>query len=314
VNETVCTATTLLNPLEMTMKFVNYHLNTGIDHMFLFFSDPNDPALDALSHYSRTTCIRCDSKYWADHDLTANSDLGERQKCNATVGYDLARRSDLTWMIYIDHDELIFSREPIHAHLARVSQLTTAVRVQVFEAVPETTQCNSVFEDVNLFKVMLTGWRKYYARLAGGGAFFKGEYFRGHSLGKSALRTNADFSGAWAHGPIVDKRKLVPASILTDVKLLHFDSCTFEGWKTKWARVIESGVIPRALRKNRIRQFERFAALYKEGDLSKLEDLYKRLYLLSDRDKKTLCKMGALEQIHLDRILFSNAWRRIRDT
>jgi hypothetical protein len=287
------------------MKFVNYHLNTGIDHMFLFFSDPDDPALEALSRYNRTTCIRCDTRHWQDHNLTADSNFDERQKCNATTGFRLARKSGFNWMIHMDVDELIFSRESIPAHLAGVSQSVKAVRIPVFEAVPEKTEYNSFFEEVDLFKVMTTGLRKYRARLAAGGAFFRGEYFRGHSMGKAALRTNAHFSGVWAHGPIVDGEKMLPASILSEVKLLHFDSCTFEAWKTKWGRLCETGIIQSGLRKNRIKQFESFAALYSKGDFSNLEDLYRQMYFLSDRDKKILNDMGLLKRIHLDGKLFS---------
>ena len=40
--------------------FVNYHLNIGVDHIYLFFDDPTDAAADALARRARVTAVRCD--------------------------------------------------------------------------------------------------------------------------------------------------------------------------------------------------------------------------------------------------------------
>lgn len=58
----MCTVTTLMAPLNQTLSFVNYHLNIGIDHMFLFFDNPDDEAIDALKDYKRVTCFGCDDE------------------------------------------------------------------------------------------------------------------------------------------------------------------------------------------------------------------------------------------------------------
>jgi hypothetical protein len=307
MNDTVCIVTTLRAPVDMTKRFVNYYLNTGVDHMFLFF-DFDDPAIEALSRYSQTTCVRCDADYWSDHGLAADASLEDRQKCNATVAFKLARESGLNWMIHIDSDELIYTEEPIRVHLARVSQRIKAVRIMTCEAVPEKIKYNSIFDEISLFKVIPTRLQKYRAYLSGcGSTFFRGEFFRGHLVGKTAFRTNADFSLIGIHGPIVPGQRTLPKNMLSDVKLLHFESCTFEEWKNKWGRICERGVIRREMRKNRIRQYESFVALYKKGADGKLAELYRRLYLLSDREKKILSKIGLLECIHLDKRLFSRA-------
>jgi hypothetical protein len=48
-----CIVTTLQAPLHETLMFVNYHLNIGADHIYLFFDDPGDAA--AERHWTSST-------------------------------------------------------------------------------------------------------------------------------------------------------------------------------------------------------------------------------------------------------------------
>ena len=59
--DTVAVIGTFRAPLSDTMRFVNYHLNTRVDHLFLFFDDPADPAVRSLADYQDVTCIPCDA-------------------------------------------------------------------------------------------------------------------------------------------------------------------------------------------------------------------------------------------------------------
>ena len=51
----ICTVTTGKVSLRNTLDFVNYHLNIGIDHMYMFFDDPKDVAINILSKYEDVT-------------------------------------------------------------------------------------------------------------------------------------------------------------------------------------------------------------------------------------------------------------------
>ena len=55
MGEKICTSTTLKTSLKSTLDFVNYHMNIGIDHMFLFFDDPKDEAIKILLDYPSVT-------------------------------------------------------------------------------------------------------------------------------------------------------------------------------------------------------------------------------------------------------------------
>ncbi len=118
----VCIVTTLKSSLQNTLAFVNYHLNIGVNHIYLFFDDPNDVCIEALGDYQKVTCIRCDSKHW--EKLTSQSELTliERQLLNADCALELARRDRYNWLVHIDSDEIIHIKEPPDRLLSKVSK------------------------------------------------------------------------------------------------------------------------------------------------------------------------------------------------
>lgn len=335
----VATVTTIRAPLSQTLMFVNYHLNIGVSHMFLFFDDPNDPAVEALANSEKVTCIRCDSEHW--HNLTSQSELIDRSKLNwanltanvtleeetkkfggstyekqlvhANYAFKLAQQNGYDWLIHIDSDELIHAKQPLDVLLSKIRKEIEILVINTAEAVPEQDEYESFFEEVNLFKNKDFAWQKYLAYFLGCQRVFQeGFYFRGHRVGKSAIRTNADIQSVDIHFPIIAKGKTVKAKKFRKAKLLHFDCCSFKEWKQKFIRIYDGTTSfdvnnpPR-----RKKQFAKFAEVYENGDRTQLRKLYHHQLFLSKYERRVLGMLGLLKRIQIDPNLFQKHSARV---
>ena len=129
----LCIVTTLQAPLHETLMFVNYHLNIGVDHLYLFFDDPTDAAADALVQRRRVTCVRCDLEYWNGSNSPTHRSINERQRVNAHAGLDLARRAGFDWIVHMDSDELLHSEKRLDERLAEVPREVHALKFPTME-------------------------------------------------------------------------------------------------------------------------------------------------------------------------------------
>lgn len=82
---TICTTTTLDCPTEVLLPWVSYHLGMGIDHMFLFFDNPDHEGIRVMQDNPRITAVRCDAEYWpGGAKKRERLTLHERQWYNAS--------------------------------------------------------------------------------------------------------------------------------------------------------------------------------------------------------------------------------------
>jgi hypothetical protein len=298
--EKVCLVSTVKSSLRQTTYFVNYHLNIGFDEIILFFDNPNDPAIEAFSDYARVRSIRCDDRFWAARGTPAPIVLGERQEINVNYGMKLAVQSGFDWLVHIDADELLMTERSIKAALSQ--RLADVVRFQMKEAVSERDHYEHVFE-ATLFREPITAERQYVQGLAHSsqfeGAFFDGEYFRGHSHSKVAVRTNSEIEWMGIHRP---KRPKMAVAETKEITLLHYDCVGLDDWKEKWTtRLGQPGSVER-LRPNRVRQVELFKQAC--GNPAAESRLYSRLHMTPDRQKDILKQHGLLTVIKLHPELF----------
>jgi hypothetical protein len=323
----VCIVTTLQAPLHETLMFVNYHLNIGVDHLYLFFDDPTDAAADALARRSRVTSVRCDLEYWNRDDSPRPSSIIERQKVNARAGLDLARRAGLDWIVHIDSDELLYSEKRFDELLADVPEGVQALKFPTMEGVLDRLEYDRPFEEISQFKVhpatlgkKLLVTPEERTRLSRDAAAFRRKlrcarllgcatapaegYLRGHIEGKSAVRTNADVQGLDCHEPIPTARDTIRATVADRAWLLHFDCRGFAGWKEKWQRLNRHGA--EWMSAHRRRNVERFAAISETGADSRLSALYEELYFVRPYDQFILTRLGLLRRLHLDPMLFDD--------
>ena len=285
----LCVVTTLQAPLHETLMFVNYHLNIGVGHMYLFFDDPTDAAADALARASRVTTVRCDPEYWRRSGVPART-INERQRLNARAGLEMARGAGFEWLVHMDSDELLYSARPLDHLLAGVPEQVQVLKFPTLEGVADRFDYHRPFEETSLFKVhparlggalrvapeerarlsrdaAVFGRNLRWARLLGCASVPAEGYLRGHVEGKSAVRTGADLQGLGCHEPIPTTKGTVLASVAERAWLLHFDCRGFASWKDKWRKLNCPGV---ELSAHRRRNVERFAALSQAGDDARL--------------------------------------------
>jgi hypothetical protein len=313
--DTVCVVGTFRAPVAEISYFINYHVNSGIDHVFLFF-DADDSTIEQLADRRKLTCFRCDDEHWRNYIKVSSvpeSRMGkliinEKQMINADIALYRARQMGLDWVIHIDSDELLYARDGIKTVLSRVSKDVDVVRFEILEAVPEEYEYENMFAQISLFRSCprLYEGRLTLAKMLGcQKAFYQGEYFRGHLASKTAVRTTASIKGMGVHWPEKDENHTYKLVTVREIKLLHFDGCGFQSWKSKWTRRMGVLLENMRLRDNRIQQHEEFRRVLSEQP-GKMREHYQKMNFIPENERRVLRKLGLLRDIRLDNRLFNN--------
>jgi hypothetical protein len=128
-----------------------------------------------------------------------------------------------------------------------------------------------------------------------GDLFFEGQYFRGHTASKVAVRTSAKIEWMGIHRV---ERPNFAAVKTNEIILLHFDGVGIDDWKTKWTRRLDHSGRAARMGPHRVKQLELFRRAY--GNTANEMALYSKLYKLSDHQKNVLLQHGLLSMIALD--------------
>jgi hypothetical protein len=345
---------TVREPLEKLIHFVNYHLNVGIDHLYLFFDDPDDPAANRMTD-PRVTGTRCSSAYWKEQlQRLSHGDLQSirerspelykhfmidlvqpkvtietRQHINVAVALRYAKSHNVDWIFHVDGDELVYVPETsLKQELAKVHPSTDFLVFGTLEAVPEREVYRNEFLETTLFRDVvrlrlplpmsmhtrcansLAKAHAFVRKLAGcRNAFFNGEYFRGHIIGKSIVRTSSDSLELGMHLPYSSKP--LTLRISNTGRILHYDCVTFEAWLEKWKRRFDGTGKASVMRKNRIQQGDDFLKLHRAGNMEELKKLYRELYFVPAREQWRLFSLGLLRRIQLSQSTFLTPPNRI---
>lgn len=282
--------------------FANYHLNVGVDRVFIFLDDPNDEAAAHLEQIDGVTCIRCNEEYWARNGGKRPEVLDERLVANINNGLAMAREQGFEWAIFIDNDELVFPEGRLKETLNQCG--ADVVRFTILEAVSEQERYEHIFAP-SLFKKPARSIQVRLAMLLGcRRAFFEGRYFRGHQDSKVAVRTAADIKKMGVHRPI-DAGAGVVEKTTRRIKLLHFDCVGMDSWKSKWLCRIDVSANTNVLGKNRKRQMEVFAEAL-GGNEEKLRELYGEIYVIPNYEQIVLRLLNMMTTIKVDGRLFEN--------
>lgn len=298
---TVSTVRTSPSNLEL---FVRYHLGSGIERMFLFFDDPDDPSIGPMRAREEITCIPCDAAHWRGASLGPDLSIEARQTHNADLALAWAREAGIGWIAHIDADELLFvGGRDLADYVAAVPADCDALAFRTWEALPEAEAApgKHPFLSVTWFKTQdspILGARTL-ARLLGAGAAMTHGYFKGHTEGKSVVRTSAPVASLEIHRP----RPLPGAALRVErpaeAALLHFDGCTFEDWVLKWKRRYDRTAVAANMREERQRQFAEFVEACQSGDEARLRALYRRRYTATARQRLALRTAGLLRRIEI---------------
>ncbi|WP_340106392.1 glycosyltransferase family 2 protein [Rhodohalobacter sp. 8-1] len=330
-NTSVATVTTLKAPLEETLSFIHYYLNSGIDRMYLFFDDPDDPAISQIEHDERLTIYRCDEAHWSDFGISSESTIQDKQEKNATLAFQMAGKSGIEWLLHVDHDELIYGPGSLKGYFSTVPSEIEILRFPVMEAIPQQDAYTNAFAEISLFKVYdalpvsddrfftspknkaiqyekAKWWyrRRKVADLLGSNhaKYHTGRIFlHGHQVGKSATRTSAKISSIKCHLPEPAEHSVPEMKVSERFYVLHYDCMGFESWKNKWTSRLTgaSNFDTRQFSAYRNSILEDFK---KHSDEGSLLDLYKNFYHLNSFEKFLLRSTGLLKKIRHNPALF----------
>jgi len=296
---------TVKAPSDQLLAFVNYHLNIGIDRLYLYFDDPEDPAIDLLQPYTDVTITVCDSEYWMHGGSPKDASIELRQIRNANHVLTLARTHGIDWITHIDSDELIYPASDIKEYLAELAQGVNLVRMRIGEAVGVSTSKHTIFDDIKYFKNR--AGKKKIDEASDRGClrpFFYGEYFRAHVQSKCIVRTSSPVKSMKIHTPEATPNSQFEVLLAREIRLLHYDCTSFDSWKEKWLARLDGTATAARMRKNRRRQMSLFTQYFRQGDDENLHALFERLHCLKQDDIPVLLNLDMLAEINIEPSLF----------
>ena len=298
--DTIGIISTVKAPTKQLYLFVNYHLNIGVDHIILFFDDAEDVGMKSFSQYAQVTTIACSSKYWEERTGDRPKSIEERQIENVNQGAEYLSLKNCNWLIHIDCDELLNTLQPLKQVIGRYK--SDVIRFLVLEAVAEQENYDNIFIPTLFRKEPQKIQIKIATKLGCSQAIFDGEYFRGHTASKSAVRIIPEFKNKYKiHSP----ESLPGITVVnTDlIQLLHFDCVSIDDWKLKWDRRIDGTGLAINMRDNRKKQMSLYEKAKKEGHES-LSLLFNKMHNIRKRERPILYILGMLTRIKIDKRLF----------
>lgn len=333
----ICTVTTLKCDLAQTLAFVNYHLKLGIDHMYLFFDNPDDEAFKFLDENLKITCFKVDEQLLKQFGHTKNTFVSTKQVSFATYAFHLAREKGYDWLIHLDADELLYCKGGLKKKINKLPKNVDVIIFPVAEAAPQKVKYEFPFSEISFFRfygqisvpedwqiynknkikyiLQFRAWKyKYWLAKKAGFINTKNKvlqrYILGHTQGKSAVRTRANIKNVLLHHPEIISIDFVLAYVIVGAYLLHFDSMGYLMWKKKWlGRVMGLNKHnPSDFSHVRKMQEDFFLGIYKNDDLDNLaKKRYFELYKISALKRIALVMLGLGKNIKLNkRDLYQN--------
>lgn len=288
-------------------RFVQYHLNIGVGRVYLFFDDPQDPALPQFRGRPGVTATACDPAGWAAVGIAPEDGIEVRQIHNANLALGWARRAGAHWLVHLDVDELLhIPGDDLGAWLGAVAPETDAVTFPTREAIPARSAQRHPFEACWLFKAHTpdAAPRLSLAARAGRLRALRYGYFRGHVGGKSAIRVTAPVGSVDIHVPTGADGAALKLETAKDAFLLHYDGCAFEAWRDKWARRKEVAGCAKLMRDSRRRQFADFLTAEAAGSAAALEREFRAQCMVPLHEQAILWALGLARPVRVRRDLF----------
>jgi hypothetical protein len=303
--EKLAIISTVKAPLGQLQMYVNYHLNLGIDEVILFFDDPLDEGIKFFSNYKNVTVVPCSSEYWTQKTKKRPPISLGRQIVNVNEGVKIATSKNCTWMTHIDCDELIYPLKDIKQVLRNCQ--ADALKFSLMEAVSEQETYEHIFIPT-LFKKIPNKLQIWAAKILGcSQCFCEGEYFRGHNSSKMLIKISPKIKKYGIHQPEQWDDDTIIKEI-KELRLLHYDSIGLSNWKAKFEgrdqELVEGDHVKKFFSDYRLKQFQDYLQARSQVDLQ-LVALYKRLYIMSKRQKQILFFLGMLEKVILNQDFFN---------
>jgi len=214
------------------LRFVAYHLDIGVDRMYVYLDEPNPKAFNILNRHPKVEVRNCDAGFWGYRKRERPEKHQIRQTANATFTY---RKADEDWLAHIDVDEFLWPEHPIPDLLANVPGHIPGVRVRPIEAmaggqdfykahIPSSQDRDGLVQEL---------YPNYGAFVLGG--------FLSHVQGKLFVRTGLPQINFRIHN-LFQNGKLLPCRVeLPSVDLCHRHAPDWDHWLAHYRFRLERG-------------------------------------------------------------------------
>ncbi len=214
------------------LRFAAYHLDLGVDRMYIYLDEPNPRAFNVLNRHPRIEVRNCDDRFWAYRKRERPERHQIRQTANASFTY---RKADVDWLAHIDVDEFLWSETSIPDLLADVPEHIPGVRVRPIEAlagiddlykayIPSGPDRDGILQEI---------YPNY-------GAFVLGGFFS-HVQGKLFVRTGQPGINYRIHN-LFQNGEICPCKVeLPGVDLCHRHALDWDHWLAHYRFRLERG-------------------------------------------------------------------------
>jgi hypothetical protein len=303
----VCIVTTVRDPGLCLESFIRYHLAIGIDHIYVFFDDPEDPAIQVALQFSDVTAIPNDEALQVQQALGnvlypkygphVGYEVMARQILNVETAIQLALDQGMDWILHIDGDELFYPGQMMALDwFDQVSDDIFQVTFLNHEAAPEAFEIEDYFREVTLFKrnpaILDPGFYAQFRNISG-----KSQYFLAYQNGKSAARLHPTLLPNSVHSFDVPEDHTL---VTFFPSVLHYSNCGFQNYCKKYAQLGNFPDYWWGSKSNPIRVPFHLASrdAYCSGDINQMLALYQEFILYSNpMINQSLIEEGILTRI-----------------
>jgi hypothetical protein len=302
----VCIVTTVKDPGNIIESFIRYHFKIGIAHIFIFFDNPEDEAINIVKKFPNVSAIPCDEQLQIQqknnklyHNMSEHitSEVMARQILNAETAINLAWEMQLDWIIHIDADELFYTQESIAEHFDFIPYSIGQVIYRNFEGVPEKLTIDDYFKEVTLFKKhghlipypLPDDYYKFFRRE---------EYFIGYGNGKAAARVLPGVLPSGVHEFTTVEPHPETAYSTSSPVILHYISCGFGFYYRKYQQLGNFSDYWFGNTKIPVTFHTKSRDLFCAGDLQEIVDFYQEQVVFENQDEiNYLLDQGILARI-----------------
>jgi len=218
--------TTVKAPKDELLAFVAHHLSLGASHLYIYFDDPADPAVEAVAGHPRITAIRCTDWYW----LLRGGRYHKLQKRQVRNARHAQARCRCDWLGHVDVDEFLHAPRPVSELLAEVPPDVPDVVMEPFEAMHDPDLPDDIFTARHFRGVLNGRHAALQPAVFGPAAVALRKGGLGHVVGKSFCRPRARGIAIGLH---LVKRNGVNlwTPFHPELRLLHFHAQDPVAWR-----------------------------------------------------------------------------------